>query len=259
MRRYACGLLLLASTASAQAPDAAKALAPDGVLRAAINFGNPVLAQRVPGDDTPHGVSPALAQALARQLGVPLRFVPFNEAGDVTRAATQDRWDVAFLAIDPQRSAGIDFTAPYVIIEGSYVVPSGSALRTTGAVDATGIRIAVAEGSAYDLFLSRSIRHATLLRFHDTAAAVAAFEAGRADALAGVRQPLEELVAATLDLRLLPGHFMVIEQAMGLPKAHAAGLPVLARFVEAMKASGFVANALAASGQKAAEVAPPAR
>ena len=256
--RWAWALLLLATPALAQAPDPARTLAPGGVLRAAINFGNPVLAQHAPGDDTPHGVSPALATALARQLGVAVRFVPFNEAGDVTRAAGQDRWDVAFLAIDPQRATGVAFTAPYVIIEGSYVVPAASALQATETVDASGTRIAVAEGSAYDLFLSRSLRHATLLRFHDTAAAVAAFRAGGAEVLAGVRQPLAELVATTPDLRLLPGHFMVIEQAMAVPKSHEAGLPTLAGFVEAMKASGFVADALAASGQKAAEVAPAA-
>jgi polar amino acid transport system substrate-binding protein len=234
-------LFLTLTTAAGAQTDAAKNIAPGGVLRAAINYGNPVLAQRGTTEADPKGVSADLARALAKQLGVPVQFVIFHEAGEVPKAV--DRWDVAFLAIDPQRAMGITFTPPYVVIEGSYVVPKASKLQANEAVDAPGVRIAVAQGSAYDLYLSRALHHATLLRAKDTAAAIAAFNAGQADVLAGVRAPLTELE---------------IEQAMGLPKSHAAGLPTLVRFVEAMKSSGFVANALNASGQKSAEVAPPA-
>jgi polar amino acid transport system substrate-binding protein len=249
-------LFLTLTTAAGAQTDAAKNIAPGGVLRAAINYGNPVLAQRGTTEADPKGVSADLARALAKQLGVPVQFVIFHEAGEVPKAV--DRWDVAFLAIDPQRAMGITFTPPYVVIEGSYVVPKASKLQANEAVDAPGVRIAVAQGSAYDLYLSRALHHATLLRAKDTAAAIAAFNAGQADVLAGVRAPLTELVAANPSMRLLPGHFEEIEQAMGLPKSHAAGLPTLVRFVEAMKSSGFVANALNASGQKSAEVAPPA-
>ena len=259
-RRFGRSLALflaVAAPAAAQV-DAAKDIAPGGVLRAAINFGNPVLAQRGPADDAPQGVSAELARALGKQLGTPVQFVIFAEAGEVSAAATQDRWDVAFLAVDPRRADSIAFSPPYVVIEGSYVVPAASSVVATEAVDAPDVRIAVAQGSAYDLFLSRALHHATLVRFHDTAAAVAAFSAGQADVLAGVRQPLAELVAAHPAMRLLPGRFMEIQQAMGIPKAHDAGLPTLRRFVETMKASGFVEEALAASGQKSAAVAPPA-
>ena len=255
---YGLALFLALTTSAGAQTEAAKDLAPGGVLRAAINYGNPVLAQRGTSEADPKGVSAELARALAKQLGVPVQFVIFHEAGEVPKAVADDRWDVAFLAIDPQRATGIDFTPPYVVIEGSYVVPKASALQATEAVDAPGVRIAVAQGSAYDLYLSRALQHATLLRAKDTAAAIAAFNAGQAGVLAGVRAPLAELVAANPSMRLLPGHFEEIEQAMGLPKSHAAGLPTLVRFVEAMKSSGFVANALAASGQRSAEVAPPA-
>ncbi|WP_158746239.1 transporter substrate-binding domain-containing protein [Acidisphaera sp. L21] len=261
MMRLYCAIALLVAAAGpalAQA-DAAKIIAPAGVLRAAINYGNPVLAQRGSTEDDPKGVSAELARALGKQLGLPVQFVIFHEAGDVSKALPDDRWDVAFLAIDPQRATGIAFTPPYVVIEGSYVVPKASTLQATEAVDAPGIRIAVAQGSAYDLYLSRALHHATLVRAKDTAAAVAAFNAGQAEVLAGVRQPLAELAAANPSMRLLPGHFQEIEQAMGIPLTHAAGLPIVVKFVEAMKTSGFVANALAASGQTSAEVAPPAR
>jgi polar amino acid transport system substrate-binding protein len=264
--RLRCGLALLLSWTTAalaesdakHLADAAMDLAPTGVLRTAINYGNPVLAQRGATEADPKGVSADLARALGRQLGVPVQFVIFHEAGEVAKAAAEDRWDVAFLAIDPQRATGIAFTPPYVVIEGSYVVPKASTFQVTEAVDAPGIRIAVAQGSAYDLYLSRALHHASLVRAKDTAAAIAAFNAGQVEVLAGVRQALAELVAANASMRLLPGHFEEIEQAMGIPKTHVAGLPPLVRFVEAMKASGFVANALAASGQRSAEVAAPA-
>lgn len=259
-------LVLGTARATAAAPDAAPppdrvaatALAPGGTLRVAINYGNPVLAQRIPAEGAPHGVSAELARELGRRLGVPVRFVVFDEAGKVSDALASHAWDVAFLAIDPVRAAGIAFTPPYVVIEGSYVVPDGSPLRDVAAVDAPGRSIAVAKGSAYDLYLTRTLRHATLVRLPDSAAAAAAFEARHLDVLASVRQPLAALVASRPGLRLLPGHFMLIEQAMGIPREHAAGLPALTTFVEAMKASGFVAQALAQSGQKGTEVAPPA-
>ncbi len=257
MRRV-CLALLLAWTTAAGASDVAHELAPGGVLRAAINYGNPVLAQRGTTEEDPQGVSAELARALGKQLGVPVQFVIFHEAGEVVKAVAQDRWDVAFLAIDPARATGIMFTPPYVVIEGSYVVPKASTLQVTEAVDAPGIRIAVAQGSAYDLYLSGALHHASLVRAKDTAAAIAAFQSGQAEVLAGVREPLAALAAANASMRLLPGHFEEIQQAMGIPKTHAGGLPTLVRFVETMKTSGFVAKALAASGQTSAKVAAPA-
>ena len=228
--------------------DALGQLAPSGTLRAAINFGNPVLAQRAPGTGTPGGVSVALAQELARQLGVPVSLIPFEEAGQVFEAAKSGAWDIAFLAIDPVRAAEIAFTAPYALIEGCYAVPLSSALHDAGEADHDGVHVAVAAGSAYDLYLTRALKHANLVRFSDTGEAVAAFERDHLDVLAGVKQPLVKLIAERPGLRLLDGRFMSIAQAMGLPQGHPAGFAYLQAFLAQAKASGFVAEALRASG-----------
>ncbi len=250
------GAALLASTAIAAEPDAARVLAPSGTLRAAINFGNPVLAQRDKATGEPRGVSVALARELGQRLGVPVRFVAYEEAGLVAAAAVQDAWDVAFLAIDPLRGATIAFTEPYVLIEGTYVVPPGSKLDSVDAADQPGVRICVAMNSAYDLFLSRALQHAGLVRFAGGGKAESAFLGGGFDALAGVKQPLAALVRTHPELRLLPGCFMAIRQAMAVPKSRAAGIPFLRSFVEEAKASGVVRAALDATGQREAEVAP---
>ncbi len=233
-----------------------QALAPSGTLRVAMNFGNPVLVQRDPATGAPAGVAAALAQALASQLGCPFVFVPYETAGHVTDAVPHDAWDIAFLAVDPRRAEIIDFTAPYVLIEGCYVVPAASPIRTASDVDRDDVQVMVDRGSAYDLHLTRTLQHATLVRPPGVNAA-AAYLAHPVDVLAGVRQPLEALVAAHPDLRLLPGRFMQIEQAMATPKGRGTNAAYLHRFVEEAKASGFVARALAESGQAAAVVAPP--
>lgn len=253
------GLLLAFCVAAQAVPlDAVKDLAPSGRLRAAINFGNPVLAQKDPATGMPGGVSVALARELGRQLGVPVDLVPFTEAGKVFEAAKAGAWDVAFLAIDPVRATGIDFTAAYVVIEGTYMVPAASPLQRVEEVDRDGIRIGVAQGSAYDLFLTRSLKHAQIVRAANTAAAIALFQQSEVEVLAGVRQPLDEYARDHREARVIPGRFMEIAQAMGTPKGRDAGFSFLKDFVEDMKASGFVAKALGASGQGDATVAPAA-
>ncbi|MBR0654043.1 transporter substrate-binding domain-containing protein [Roseomonas arctica] len=257
--------LLAAVPAFAQAPLSAAAraeLAPTGTLRAAINFGNTVLVQRGPTENDPRGVSPALARALAARLGVPLTIVPFDAAGRVTeanRASGGTAWDIAFLAVDPVRGEGMAFTAPYVVIEGIYAVPATSAIRSNEDVDRAGVRIAVGRGSAYDLFLTRAIRNATLVRTDTSERAITEFAAGGMDVIAGVGQPIREFAATRPDMRVLPGRFMVIEQAMAVPRGRDAALAALRDFVEEAKASGFVARALAESNQPDAAVAPLAR
>ncbi|SHH72368.1 ABC transporter substrate-binding protein [Pollutimonas bauzanensis] len=231
-------------------------LAPTGALRVAINFGNPVLAQPQPQTQAPMGVSADLAQELARRLGVPLEFITYDGAGKVFAAADADVWDIAFMAIDPLRAEKVMFTRPYVIIEGSYLVPAGSSLRSIGDVDSPGVRIAVGRGAAYDLFLSRSLRHAEILRADTSAAAIGLFLEQSLDAAAGVRQPLAAFAATRDDLRVIDGCFTVIEQAMATPKGRGPGLEYLMSFVDEMKASGFVAQALERSGQHDAGVAP---
>jgi polar amino acid transport system substrate-binding protein len=258
--RLGCVLVLAFSVTSAMANDllhdVITDLAPTGRLRAAINFGNPVLAQRDPATGAPRGVSAELARALSRRLGVPVDFVPFEAAGKVFEALKTGAWDVAFLAIDPIRAAEIDFTAPYVVIEGTYLVRANSPLQTVDDVDHAGVRIAAAQGSAYELFLTRALKHAQLMRTPSAAAAIESFFKDEVEALAGVRQALVALAKAHADLRVMSGRFMAIEQAMGTPKGRKAGAGYLREFVATMKSSGFVANALAQTGQVDATVAP---
>jgi polar amino acid transport system substrate-binding protein len=239
-------------------PDIIKELAPTGRLRVAINFGNSVLAQPDPAGGPPRGVSGELARELAQRLGVGIDYVTFDAAGKVFEALKAGLWDVAFLAVDPVRAAGIAFTAPYVLIEGVYIVPKDSTLQTVEDVDRDGVRIAVATGSAYDLYLSRAIRHATLVRQPSGPEALEMFVRDRLEAAGGVRQPINAFAQAHPETRVIPGRFMAIEQAMGTVKGRDAAAACLCTFIEEMKASGFVARALAASGQGDATVAPPA-
>jgi polar amino acid transport system substrate-binding protein len=235
----------------------AETLAPSGLLRAAINLGNPVLAQRDPDTGEPRGVTVAIAQELARHLGVPLELVPFDKAGDVFGALQRGAWDVAFLAIEPVRADEIAFTAPYVLLEGVYLVPDASPLRANDDVDRPGLRIAVVRGSAYDLYLTRTLAHAEIVRVATAAEATDVLMSDRLDAVAGVKQPVVAFAAAHDGFRILPGRFMSIDQAVGIPKARDAAAPHVRAFVEELKATGFIARALAASGQ-AATVAPSA-
>jgi len=233
-----------------------KELAPTGKLRVAMNFGNSVLAQKDPVTGAPRGVAAALARELAKRLGVEIAFTGFDAAGKVTDAAKEGGLDIVFLAIDPVRGAGIDFTGPYVLIEGAYAVPADSKISSNDEVDVAGNRIAVAKGSAYDLYLTRAIKNATLAREPSGPQAMELFVRDRLEVAAGVKQPIIAF-AKQQGARVLPGRFMVIEQAMGTMKGRPAGSRYLREFVEEMKASGFVAKALAESGQTDAGVAPP--
>jgi polar amino acid transport system substrate-binding protein len=239
-------------------PDLVRELAPAGRLRAAINFGNSVLAQPDPAGGPPRGVSGELARELARRLGVGIDYVIFDAAGRVFEALKENLWDVAFLAVDPVRAAGIAFTAPYVVIEGVYLVPKDSGLQTVEDIDRDGVRVAVAKGSAYDLYLSRALRRATLVRQASGPESLEMFMRDRLEAAGGVRQPIMAFAQAHPDTRVIPGRFMTIEQAMGTVKGREACVAYLRTFIEEMKASGFVARALEASGQGDATVAPPA-
>lgn len=229
-------------------------LAPTGTLRAAINLGNPVLAQA--GPDGPAGVSVDLARALAARLGVPVAFVTYPGAGAVSGSAGSGTWDICFLAIDPKRAEGIAFTEPYVLIAGSYLVPANSPIRTRDAVDRDGVRVSVGGGSAYDLFLTRALTHATLVRAPTSAEAVTAFARDGLDVAAGVDQPLSAYAAAHPEVRLLPGHFMEIPQAMGLPIGRPAGAAYLADFIAWAKRDGLVRRGLEASRQDPGLAAP---
>ena len=237
--------LILAACASAPTPRAAAVadLAPTGKLRAAINYGNPVLATKDAGG-APQGVSVDLARELARRLGVEAELVTYDAAGRVFDALKANAWDVAFLADDPARAVDIAFSPPYIEIEGVYLVPAASPIRTNADVDRAGTRVVVGRGSAYDLYLTREIKAATLVRAPTSQAVVDVMVADRLDVAAGVRQQIEADAKRIPGVRVIDERFMVIRQAMGTPKAREAGARYVAAFVEEMKASGFVRRAI---------------
>ena len=236
-----------------------KALTPTGTLRASINTGNPVLARKDAAGGLPNGVSIDLAQAFADRLGVALELVVFDTAAKSVDALGAGLADIGFFAIDPLRGKEIAFTAPYVLIEGSYLVRDDSPIQSNDDVDRADHRVAVGQGSAYDLYLSRELKHAQIVRAPSTPAVIDLFIEQQLEVAAGVRQLLVADAQRFPGLRLLPGRFMVIRQAMATPKARGeAATTALRQFVEQMKASGFVADALARHGVKGAAVAPAA-
>lgn len=241
----------------AVAPALVSAFAPGGMLRASINLGNPILANKDAATGEPAGVSIDLAREFARRLGVGIELVVFEKAAASVDAVRNEKADIGFFAIDPARSEGLLFTAPYVLIEGSYLVRGSSELTDNTQVDAKGHRISVGAGSAYDLFLTREIEQAEIVRLQGAAAALAALRSGEVKVAAGIRQLLEAEARREPGVRVLPGRFMVIQQAMGTPASRGAqAQALLSSFVEEMKASGFVADALQRHRIEGAIVAP---
>lgn len=263
MRRFLAALAVLFLTSCAMvtpAPTSVRSqFAPTGTLRVAVNFGNIVIAQKDPAGGEPRGVGPDLARELARRLGVPIAYVTYDTAGKVADAVKQDAWDIAFLAADPKRANEISFSAPYVLIEGTYVVRSDSPLKAVADFDRKGVRIAAGLNTAYDLHLSRTLKNAELVRAPTSEAALKLFLGDRSiDACAGVRNFLEATARKDGSLRMIPDSYLVIGQAAGVPKARAEAARYLSTFIEEAKASGFVADALQRSGAEAS-VAPAAR
>lgn len=232
-------------------------MAPSGVLRAVINLGNPILARQESPSTEPEGVSVDLARALAESLKLPLQLIPVDSAAKSVQAVTQGQADIGFFAIDPVRGQGIAFTPPYVLIEGSYLVRKDSPLTENAQVDQAPHRVVVGQGSAYDLHLTRALQNAQIIRVPTSPQVVPAFAAGTYDVAAGVKQQLASDAEKIPGLRLLPGRFMVIEQAMG----QGAGTPAaareyLAQFVSRMKSSGFVQQSLQRHHIEGASIAP---
>lgn len=233
-------------------------LAPTGKIRAGINYGNAVLATRNETSGELKGVAVDLAHELGRKSELPVELVAFPSAGQMFAALKSGAWDVAFLAAEQGRAGEIGFTAPHLIIEGTYLLPSGSSIKTCAEVDCDGTRIGVAAGSAYDLFLSRNIKNAQFVRAADTDSTFQLILDKKVDVVAGVRQALVANSTKLPGSRVLAERFMVIEQAAGMPKGRDEGLSYLREFIEEMKASGFVAQALKNSGVLDVAVAPPA-
>ena len=245
--------------AQSESANMAQLMAPhaNGQLRASINLGNPILANKDPATGLPVGVSVDLARALAQKLHLKLELVVFDSAGKSVQAVQEDKADIGFFAIDPKRGEGINFTKPYVIIEGSYLVRDDSPLRSNDEVDQAHNRVVVGQGSAYDLFLTREIKKALIVRAPTSPTVVDVFVNRGFEVAAGVTQQLQADLKRFDHLRLLPGRFMVIEQAMGLPKARdTKAHAYLMEFVQDMKRSGQVATSLAVHKIEGAQVAP---
>ena len=189
---------------------------------------------------------------------LPIEIVAFASAGKMFDAVKTGAWDVAFLAVDPGRAGEIDFTAPYVEIEGTYLIPSGAPFRNVGDVDREGIRVGVSGKSAYDLFLSRTLQHAQIVRAESPESALDLILSNKVDVLAGVRQTLVAHAPKLPGSRVFDDRFMAIGQAMGIVKGRGEAVKYLRAFVEDVKASGFIARALEKAGVKGVSIAPPA-
>jgi polar amino acid transport system substrate-binding protein len=233
-------------------------LAPSGTLRIGVNHQNFLLVTPGSSAEDPRGVAPDMGRELARRLGVPIAFSKFDTAGKLADGVKTGVWDVAFLGAEPQRAGEIAFTAAYLEIPATYLVPAGSPLRSLAEVDREGVRIAVSDKSAYELYLSRTIKHAKLMRTQGIDASYDLFVNERLEALAGLKPRLMTDVQKLPGSRMLDGQFTAVQQAIGTPKAREAGAAFLRAFVEEAKASGFVAGAIARNNVQGVSVAPPA-
>jgi polar amino acid transport system substrate-binding protein len=232
----------------------ARDLAPTGTLRVSINLGNPVLAQGSPSD--PSGVTVDVAREVAGRLALPVSFACFDAARKSFEAMATGSADLCFLAVDPARATEVAFTAPYVLIEGVFVVPTDSPITSVADVDRKGVRVGVKQGSAYDLHLTRTFERAAIVRGDE---GVDVFVAAGLEVGAGIREPVTAFAAGRDDVRVVDEPFMQIQQAVGTTRTRSAQtVTFLRHLVEELKASGFVADALARSGQDGATVAPPA-
>jgi polar amino acid transport system substrate-binding protein len=227
---------------NAMSPEIIAELAPTGILRAGINLSNFLLVTGRSASGDPEGVSPGMAKAVADRLGVPVRYVPFAKPGPLADAVDDDVWDIGLIGAEPQRAEKIAFTASYTEIEATYLVPAGSQITAIDQVDRPGIRIAVGARSAYDLWLERNIRHATVLRVEGGSAALTKFRDEGLDVLAGLRPALLTELASLPGARILDGQFTAVQQAIGTQRRNTSGAAFLRDFVEEAKASGLVAR-----------------
>jgi polar amino acid transport system substrate-binding protein len=220
-------------------------LAPDGTLRAGINVRNELLVSSVTQDGVPRGVAPDVAQEAARRLGAGVRWVLYETPAALAGAAGAHAWDIGLLGAEPARASLIAFTPAYAGIPATYLVQGGSALGAVSDVDRPGVRISVPAGTAYDLWLTRNLRHATLIRSQTVTGAYEAFIRDGLDALAGLTARLTRDLAATPGTRLLDGAFTSVQQAIGTPRANTRAVPFLSALVADLVAAGFVADSIA--------------
>ena len=245
----------ISAAAMQQVPANVRAeLAPSGKMRVGINFGNALLATK-DAKGEPAGIAVDLARELALRIGAPLEIVPYDSAGRMADGAKAGAWDIAFLGSDPARADEISFTAPYLEIDATYLVPAGSPLRTIADVDRAGVRIAVSEKSAYDLYLTRALKRARLVRAPGPDASVELFFKDKLEALAGLKTMLVDAAARQPGSRVLDGRFTAVQQAIGIRKGRPAATQYLQAFIADVKASGFVAKSIEKNGIRGVSVA----
>lgn len=252
------GALVLSSLAMALqvSPAARSELAPTGKLRVGINYGNFLLVNKDQASGEYRGIAVDLGRELGRRLNVPVDLVPFETAGKLADAAKAGAWDVAFLGNEPQRAGEIAFSPAYLEIEAGYLVPARSPIRTMAEVDRKGVRIAVAVNSAYDLYLSRSLKHATLVRVQGIQGSYDIFVKDKLEVLSGLKPRLVTDAKTLPGSRVLDGRFTAVQQSVGTPQGRPTAASYLGEFAQDVKRSGFVAAAIARHGVRGVSVAP---
>ena len=235
--------------------DVKQELAPSGTLRVGLNYGNFLLVLKDAPDGSPRGIAPDLGRELGRRLGVPLAFVKFQQAGQLADGVRDGKCDVGFLGAEPQRADEIAFTRAYLEIPVTFLVPQGSAIRSLAEVDREGVRVAVSARSAYDLYLSRTLKHAKLERVEGIDASYQLFVEKQLHALAGLKPRLVSDAEKLPGSRVLDGQVTGVQQACGTKKAHHAGAKYLHEFIEDVKRSGLVAKTIDKHGVRGVTVA----
>ncbi len=251
-------VLTCSAMATEITPAVRSELAPSGKLRVGLNHGNFLLVTSGSSATDPRGVAPDIARELGKRVGVPVEFIKFDSAGKLGDGVKTGAWDVAFLGNEPQRAAEIAFSSAYLEIPSTYLVPAGSPIRSIDEVDREGVRIAVAEQSAYGLYLARTIKHAKLITTQGLDSSFEVFVAQKLEALAGLKPRLLTDVQKLPGARILDGQFTGVQQSIGTPKNREASARFLRAFVEEVKASGLVAEAISRNGAQGVTVAPPA-
>ena len=242
---------------SQASPAVRSELAPTGTLRVGLNMSNFLLTATDAATGKPKGLAADLGHELGKRLGVPVELVPYPNPGALGDAAKSGAWDVGFLGAEPQRAKEIDFTAAYVEIEATYLVPAGSPIKTIADVDRKGVRIAISGRSAYDLYLTRELKHAELVRDRGDDV-LKRFVSEKLDAMAGLKPGLVKNQATLPGSRILDGKFTAVQQAAGTPKGRPAGAKYLAEFIEDVKATGLVAQLIEKNNVRGLTVAAKA-
>ena len=221
-----------------------KQLAPKGYLRAAINLSNFLLVTGKDNHGDPEGVSPDLAKALANELNVEVKLIPFQRPGELADAVSDDIWDIGNIANEAERAKSITFSSPYTLIESTFLVRDSSYINSLSDVDREGVRIAVAERSAYDLWLTENIKNAELIRAKSIDLSFSIFQKNEYEVLAGLKPKLIDDLKNTENCKILPGAFTFIKQCIGSKPGNLEAEKYINYFIEKNIENGFIEKLL---------------